>query len=240
MDQLTLTGATMVSSNNNKKNNDATDLELGGSENKNVVVNGSQKAVVAAAANHNHNHKGCCAKKVAPPIQVVFNAPSKDEIYKASVKNIRTSLITMIRFGGYDEAFIPMMKLLLEYRSSAQTDIIEAIGCQSDPNKIPAGSTTDNDNDHYSLVHWAAKRGKLLFKFSFIFGMFQIFGGILRFFLLLGKKGILLCFYKKPREAFLGVENKKISLFSQFVFCSVEIYSNFSHFPPLFILNSAP
>eukprot|EP00548_Thalassiothrix_antarctica_P007153 CAMPEP_0194130414 /NCGR_PEP_ID=MMETSP0152-20130528/1455_1 /TAXON_ID=1049557 /ORGANISM="Thalassiothrix antarctica, Strain L6-D1" /LENGTH=708 /DNA_ID=CAMNT_0038824921 /DNA_START=398 /DNA_END=2524 /DNA_ORIENTATION=- len=157
-DQLTLTGATMVSSNNNKKKNDVTDLELGGSENKNVVVNGSQKAVVAAAANHNHNHKGCCAKKVAPPIQVVFNAPSKDEISKASVENIRTSLITMIRFGGYDEAFVPMMKLLLEHRPSAQTEIIEAIGCQSDPKKIPAGSTTDNDNDHYSLVHWAAKR----------------------------------------------------------------------------------
>jgi len=156
-DQLTLTGASMISSSNKKKNDNAPDLELGPAL---KAVDGGPNNNIAVAASHNnhshgHSHQHCKHNAPTPAVRVVYTPPSKDEIAKASVDNIRISLITMIRFGGFEEAFVPMMKLLVEHRPSAQSEIFDAVGTIVETEQEQQDKKKD---DHYSLLHWAAKR----------------------------------------------------------------------------------
>lgn len=90
-----------------------------------------------------HNHSACCAPKHNPVARVVYTPPSKEEITKASNDDIRTSLTTLIRLGGFADNFEPLLKLILEHRPTAHAEILNVCG-----------------DDHYSLLHWAAKRGE--------------------------------------------------------------------------------
>jgi hypothetical protein len=130
MDQLTLTGATLVSSKKNDDQKDWSGLEL--------------TKATASSHSHNHNHGACCGPRPAPQVRVVYTPPSDEELMNAPPEEIRTSLCTLIRLGGYEDAFVPMLDLVLEKRPSAQTEVLDALG-----------------EDHYSLLHWATKRGEL-------------------------------------------------------------------------------
>jgi ankyrin repeat protein len=76
-------------------------------------------------------------------VRVVYKPPSEEELVNASNEDIRTSLCTLIRLGGFKDAFEPLLTLVLEKRPNAQAEILNTVG-----------------NDHYTLLHWAAKRGK--------------------------------------------------------------------------------
>lgn len=100
--------------------------------------------------NHSHNHQKPCCNNHAPkhqPVHVVYNPPSPEELQKATPEQIRLSLTTMVRFGGFQDAFVPMMELVQKHRPEVYEEI----------------STTLGPDDHYSLLHWAAKRGELIF-----------------------------------------------------------------------------
>ena len=60
---------------------------------------------------------------------------------KANASEMRMSLETLIRLGGYEETFEPLLTLILDNRPDAYESVLNALG-----------------EDHYSLLHWAAKR----------------------------------------------------------------------------------
>jgi hypothetical protein len=99
---------------------------------------------------HSHGGGGCCAPK-APQVRVVYKPPSEEELANASNEDIRTSLCTLIRLGGFQDAFEPLLTLLLEKRPNTEEEILNAVG-----------------NDHYTLLHWAAKRGKFAYRYRCI------------------------------------------------------------------------
>ena len=160
MQKLTLTGATMVDT---KKNDAIEMIEKGGgaaahshgghSHGGGHGANECQSSHGGGGGGHNHgghthsgggNHSACCAPKHNPVARVVYKPPSKEEITKASNEDIRTSLTTLIRLGGFADNFEPLLKLILEHRPTVHDEILNVCG-----------------EDHYSLLHWAAKRGEL-------------------------------------------------------------------------------
>ena len=156
MDQLTLTGATLVDTKEkgsviemtgHDHSHDKQQLLGGNTTSHNHNHNHNQ-----SSHNHNHNHGGgnCCGPKKAPPVRVVYTPPSQEELLNAKFEDIRTSLETLIRLGGFVDAFEPLLKLIIETRPDAVDGVLNALG-----------------NDHYSLLHWAAKRSKLLKKSLF-------------------------------------------------------------------------
>jgi len=136
MDKLTLTGASLVDS----KKNDTVVETTGGHNHGGHDHGGHDHGGHDHGHSHSHGGGGCCAPK-EPAVRVVYTPPSDEEIMNASPEDIRTSLCTLIRMGAFKEAFEPLLTLVLEKRPNADAEILNAIG-----------------NDHYSLLHWAAKR----------------------------------------------------------------------------------
>ncbi|KAI2493021.1 hypothetical protein MHU86_21522 [Fragilaria crotonensis] len=71
---------------------------------------------------------------------VVYTPPSKEELDKATPQEMRMSLETLIRLGGYEDTFEPLLTVILD----------------NDP--MPMTVYSMPWEDHYSLLHWAAKR----------------------------------------------------------------------------------
>lgn len=134
MDKLTLTGASLVDT---KKN----DVEMTGQQHGGHSHGGHDHG--GHDHGHSHSHGGGCCGPKPPQVRVVYKPPSDEEIIKASNEDVRTSLCTLIRLGGFKEAFEPLLKLILEKRPTAEAEILNAVGI-----------------DHYTLLHWAAKRGE--------------------------------------------------------------------------------
>jgi hypothetical protein len=106
----------------------------------------ASSSAVSFPQNHSHanhgNHAPCCGAPVrGPQVRVVYTPPTEDELKEASPEAMRTSLETLIRLGGYKDAFEPLLTLILQARPDAHDSVLNALG-----------------NDHYSLLHWAAKR----------------------------------------------------------------------------------
>jgi len=129
----------------NSKTNSTADIEAGGG----LQALPQQTPSLGGHGGHNHNHshsneKPCCNNHAPKqqPVQVVYNPPSPEELNKATPEQIRLSLSTMIRFGGFEDAFVPMMELVQKHRPEGYEEILTTMGSE----------------DHYSLLHWAAKR----------------------------------------------------------------------------------
>jgi len=133
MQKLTLTGATLVQARGS--------VEMAPSH------HGHDHGGHDHGHDHGHNHEhsgnggGCCAPKPAP-VRVVYTPPSDEDLKKATAEEIRTSLCTLIRLGGFQDAFEPLLNLILEKCPTAEDDVLDT-----------------NGEDSYSLLHWAAKRG---------------------------------------------------------------------------------
>jgi hypothetical protein len=146
MDPLTLTGATFVE----QKHENCTLNHDHSTAHHHDHHNGQHQ--------HNHvstgqssNHESCPlhdpnAHKKVPQVRVVYTPPSREELQQATPDAIRLSLETLIRLGAYQDAFEPLLTLILEARPDALNSVLNSLG-----------------NDHYSLIHWAAKRSKLLY-----------------------------------------------------------------------------
>jgi hypothetical protein len=157
MDPLTLTGATFVERKheNCSLNHDHSNHDHSNHNHQSNPLSPEQQ--ISASSSTLSNHESCPlhnpkGQKKIPQVRVVYTPPSNEELRQASPDAIRLSLETLIRLGSYQDAFEPLLTLILEARPDALNSVLNSIG-----------------NDHYSLVHWSAKRCKLLFDILSIF-----------------------------------------------------------------------
>ncbi len=166
MDQLTLTGATLIDRTKPARGVEmkkGTMVEMTGQErdhdhhaaHASHASNSSHSSHDHSAHSHSnshsdshghvHDHSGggadCCPVPKVPQVRVVYTPPSKEELEKATPQEMRMSLETLIRLGGYEETFEPLLTVILDNRPDAYDSVLNALG-----------------EDHYSLLHWAAKR----------------------------------------------------------------------------------
>lgn len=140
MDQLTLTGATLI---DRTKPASGVDTKKGSTlEMTNQEHDHDHHASHASHASHDHSaHSHSHAVPKVPQVRVVYTPPSKEELDKATPQEMRMSLETLIRLGGYEDTFEPLLTVILDNRPDAYDSVLNALG-----------------EDHYSLLHWAAKR----------------------------------------------------------------------------------